>query len=326
MGSRPRRPRPRRRHQRRRLGRVPLRPGRQGRASSTATTSPAHLPGVLEPGLGRHQVPRELRVRPGAQALPSRNQLFRSYPSTVQEIRFYAAHERGFRHGRWKLVLGTWLYWTIGGFFTRRPRALSTGTMAREEPVIALAGLDGGFEYSDAFLHDNDARFVWGFVRGALDHGCVAANYVESLASHDGRARWVTRARDVVSGAELSIRSRLLVNACGPYADGATRATASDRAPPRLLQGHPPHRRPAHPHRRVLTFFADDGRLFFVIPMGPRTCIGTTDTQVDRPEVEVTPEDRAFVLSNINKRLQLPRAARPRATSSPSAAACARSP
>src|SRR6266700_4217315 len=28
----------------------------------------------------------------------SRNHLIRSYPSTVQEIRFYVAHERGFRH------------------------------------------------------------------------------------------------------------------------------------------------------------------------------------------------------------------------------------
>jgi len=45
------------------------------------------------------------------------------------------------------------------------------------------------------------------------------------------------------------------------------------------------------PRRRVLTFFADDGRLFFVIPMAGKTCIGTTDTRVERPEVEVTPED-----------------------------------
>ncbi len=61
------------------------------------------------------------------------------------------------------------------------------------------------------------------------------------------------------------------------------------------------------PSHRVLTFFADDGRLFFVIPMGPKTCIGTTDTPVDRPDVKVTPDDRRFVLDNINKRLRLPR-------------------
>src|SRR3954470_12043662 len=61
----------------------------------------------------------------------SRNHLIRSYPSTVQEIRFYTAHERGFRHGLWKLVLGTWLYWFIGSFFTRPPRRLSTRTMGQ---------------------------------------------------------------------------------------------------------------------------------------------------------------------------------------------------
>ncbi|MGH7270555.1 MAG: glycerol-3-phosphate dehydrogenase C-terminal domain-containing protein, partial [Polyangiaceae bacterium] len=48
------------------------------------------------------------------------------------------------------------------------------------------------------------------------------------------------------------------------------------------------------------------GRLFFAIPMGPRTCIGTTDTRVDGPATHVTPEDRAFVLDNINKCLRLP--------------------
>ena len=59
------------------------------------------------------------------------------------------------------------------------------------------------------------------------------------------------------------------------------------------------------PNRRILTFFADDGRLFFAIPMGLRTCVGTTDTRVDSPYAEVTEEDRQFVLDNINKRLNL---------------------
>jgi glycerol-3-phosphate dehydrogenase len=61
------------------------------------------------------------------------------------------------------------------------------------------------------------------------------------------------------------------------------------------------------PHKRIMTFFADDGRLFFVIPMGMRTCIGTTDTRVESPFTEVTDEDRQFVLDNINKRLNLDR-------------------
>jgi glycerol-3-phosphate dehydrogenase len=238
----------------------------------------------------------------------SRNHLVRSYPSTVQEIRFYVAHERGFRHGLWKLVLGTWLYWLIGAFFTRRPRRLSLRTMAREEPILDLARCDGGFEYSDAYLHDNDARFVWNFVRRALDYGCAAANYVESRGARREEGAWIVDARDVITGRVFTIRARVLINACGPFVDAHNALTGQ------VTETRHAFSKGIHllvdrltPHRRVLTFFADDGRLFFVIPMGPRTCIGTTDTRVDSPVTTVTDEDRRFVLSNINKRLRLPR-------------------
>jgi glycerol-3-phosphate dehydrogenase len=237
----------------------------------------------------------------------SRNHLIRSYPSTVQEIRFFAAHERGFRHGLWKLVLGTILYWIIGGFFTRAPRMLSPRTIDREEPIVRLDGCDGGFEYSDAYLHDNDARFVWGFVRAALDRGCVAANYVESLGAERDGDHWVAKLRDRMSGRDLTVRARALVNAAGPFVDAHNALTKQ------TTQARHAFSKGVHlivdrltPNKRVLTFFADDGRLFFVIPMGPRTCIGTTDTRVESPLTHVTPEDRAFVLSNINKRLRLP--------------------
>jgi glycerol-3-phosphate dehydrogenase len=238
----------------------------------------------------------------------ARNRLIRSYPSTVQEIRFYTSHARRFRHSRRKLVLGTWLYWAIGGFFTRRPRSLSLDDLQREEPLIATDGLDGGFEYSDAYLIDNDARFVWSFIRSALDRGCIAANYLESVSSRREGGYWVTRARDRVSLRDLVIRSRLLINACGPFADEVNALNGV------TTTHHHVYSKGIHlvvprlgVNRRVLTFFADDGRLFFAIPMGLKTCIGTTDTPVDRPEVEVTENDRAFVLDNINKRLRLPR-------------------
>ena len=241
-----------------------------------------------------------------AKLCKARNELLRAYPSTVQEIRFFTSHERGFRHGRWKLIAGAWLYWLIGRFFTRRPRLLGLRDLEREEPIVRRDGLDGGFEYSDAYLHDNDARFVWGFIRSAMDRGCIAANYVESMGARREAGVWVVDALDHDSGKRFQIRAKCLVNAGGPYADehnARTGETTSNRhvfskgihiIVDKLTQ-----------HRRVLTFFADDGRLFFVIPMGPKTCIGTTDTRVDRPEVEVTPEDRKFVLDNINKRLSL---------------------
>jgi alpha-glycerophosphate oxidase/glycerol-3-phosphate dehydrogenase len=41
--------------------------------------------------------------------------------------------------------------------------------------------------------------------------------------------------------------------------------------------------------------------------MGPKTCIGTTDTQVSDPKSTVSAEDRQFVLDNVNKLLDLPK-------------------
>ena len=237
----------------------------------------------------------------------SRNHLLRSYPSTVREVRFFTSLEPGFRKPRWMVWLGTWLYWLMGSFFTRRPRLLSRAEIQRDEPQVSAENSVGGVEYSDAYLVDNDARFVFKFIREALDHGGIVANYVESLSSLRRDGLWHTTARDALSGREFVIRSKTLVNACGPYADDHNQRT---------------HVRSTHRHvfskgihlltarisesQRVLTFFADDGRLFFVIPMGNKSCIGTTDTRVEQLPATVTPEDRRFVLENINKRLKLP--------------------
>jgi glycerol-3-phosphate dehydrogenase len=237
----------------------------------------------------------------------ARNKLIRAYPSTVEEIRFYTVHQKGFRHGLWKLIAGTWLYWVIGNGFTRTPRLLSRKTITNEEPLINLDGADGGFEYSDAYLHDNDARFVFGFIRSAINYGCAAANYVEATAAQRGTdGLWSVQARDVESGAPIAIRAKTIINACGPYAD-AVNTVLGEKTQHRHVFSKGIHIlvNRLTPNKRVLTFFADDGRLFFVIPMGPKTCIGTTDTRVTSPEVGVTPEDRKFVLDNINKRLNL---------------------
>ena len=61
--------------------------------------------------------------------------------------------------------------------------------MKREEPVVAADKGVGGFEYSDAYLHDNDSRFVFGFIRSAMNSGCAAANYVESLGGASATRR-----------------------------------------------------------------------------------------------------------------------------------------
>lgn len=236
----------------------------------------------------------------------SRNHLIENYPSRVKEIRFYSTIERGFRFSPLFLWLGTWVYWLFGSGFTKIPRWLSRKTINAEEPVIDTSRFHGGVEYSDAYLHDNDSRFVFQFVRSAMDRGCIAANYVESLGARRDEAGWITRARDVLTGKSLDIRSTILINAAGPFVDDHNRLTGEITEHRHLFS------KGIHlivpritPNHRILTFFADDGRLFFVIPMGVRTCIGTTDSRVTSPFTEVSAADRQFVLDNINKRLNL---------------------
>ncbi len=236
----------------------------------------------------------------------SRNKLMRSYPSTVKEIRFLTTIKKGFRYPPLFLYMGTLLYWAMGNGFTRLPRFLPSKDISKTESIINTEGISGGFEYSDAYLYDNDARFVFNFIRSAMNYGCIAANYVSSLGSQRDENGWNTKVKDSMSGEEFNIRSKVLINACGPFVDDHNQLTEQK------TKHHHAFSKGIHlivnrltPNQRVLTFFADDGRLFFVIPMGPKTCIGTTDTRVDNAITEVSPEDRAFVLDNINARLNL---------------------
>jgi alpha-glycerophosphate oxidase/glycerol-3-phosphate dehydrogenase len=236
----------------------------------------------------------------------SRNHLMRSYPSTVKEIRFLTTIAKGFRFPSWFVYLGTIFYWIIGRFFTQAPDYMTPKTIKERESCIDTSNAVGGFEYSDAYLYDNDARFVFNFVRSSMNYGCVAANYVESLDSVRKDGLWHTSARDNISGETFTIKSKALINACGPYVDQHNQLTEQKTDHQHLFSKgiHLIVDRVTE-GERILAFFASDGRLFFVIPMGNKTSVGTTDTQVSDPNVEVTEQDRQFVLDNINQLLDL---------------------
>ena len=236
-----------------------------------------------------------------------RNHLIRNYPSTVKEIRFFTSISKGFRYPPFFVWLGTWLYWLIGSCFTKPPRYLTKKRIKTEEPVVNTDNIHGGFEYSDAYLYDNDARFVFGFIRSALTSGCIAANYVESIrAKRNSHGYWISEVKNSITGETFQIRAKVLINAAGPLADRYNEI-AGQSTHHHLLLSKGVHLlvNRITPNKRVLTFFASDGRLFFIIPMGGRTCIGTTDTPVKEPTQEVTPDDRAFILKNVNALLNL---------------------
>jgi glycerol-3-phosphate dehydrogenase len=238
----------------------------------------------------------------------SRNRLMDAYPSTVREIRFFTSIRRGFRFWAVFVWLGALLYWLMGNCRMQVPRYLTRSRIEREAPEIAADEVVGGLEYSDCYLYDNDSRFVFNFIRQAMDSNAVVANYVEveGLTWNESTARWQVHCRDRVSNATLSFDVKSLINCAGPDADllNESSGIATDHRHVLSKGIHLIVDRVTE-LRKVLTFFASDGRLFFVIPMGPKTCIGTTDTPVGTPGVHVTDEDREFVLANANAMLNL---------------------
>lgn len=236
----------------------------------------------------------------------SRNRLVKAYPYNLKEIRFLAALDQHSPYKPWFAGLGSTAYWTIGNFATKPPKVYSRKRLAAAEPVVRTDNVAGGIEYSDSYVVDNDSRFVFQFIRGALNVGATCANYVELTNAKRVGDHWELSLCDRDSGEEFMCRSKVLINATGPFVDDLNRelkvktkhrivySKGIHLIVPRLVDDE-----------RVLAFFDDTERLFYVIPMGNRSVIGTTDERVDSPYTKVEDDDRDFLLEQINARLNL---------------------
>lgn len=236
----------------------------------------------------------------------SRNRLMRAYPANVQEIGFLGVLGETSPFPPWLVGVGAFAYWGIGNFKTNAPRPMSAETIERIEPVVNTVGTLGGIEYADAYLKDNDARFVFSFIRSAMDVGAIAVNYVELESAERVKGKWFAHLKDVESGSALSLQAKVIVNAAGPFLDGLNQSwNLHTRHQIVYSKGVHLVVDQLTPNERVLAFFDDSQRLFYVIPMGNRSVIGTTDTRVSDPHTSVTDEDRDFLLGQINDRLDL---------------------
>ena len=236
----------------------------------------------------------------------SRNRLMRAYPANVKEIGFLGVLGETSPFPPWLVGVGAFTYWGIGNFKTNAPRPMSVETVERIEPIINTIGTLGGIEYADAYLKDNDARFVFSFIRSAMDVGAIAANYVELESAERVKGKWFAHLKDVESGSRLSLEAKVIVNAAGPFLDGLNQSwNLHTRQQIVYSKGVHLVVDQLTPNERVLAFFDDSQRLFYVIPMGNRSVIGTTDTRVTDPYTSVTDQDRDFLLGQINDRLAL---------------------
>ncbi len=89
----------------------------------------------------------------------------------------------------------------------------------QEYPDLNPQGLTGGAMFCDGQMY-NPTRLVLAFIQSSVEKGACVANYVEATdLIREGDRVLGVRARDKLSGNELEIRSKAVLNAAGPWSE-----------------------------------------------------------------------------------------------------------
>ena len=253
-----------------------------------------------------------------------RNVLMRTAPHLVDPLPFFIpTYGHGMR-GKEALTLGLTLYKLIVPDRNRGQgdpqKHIPWGQLfSREEclrlfPALDDRGLTGGLAFYDAQMY-SPPRLGLCYLRSAVDAGAEAANYVEVTGFiHDrGRVAGV-RARDSLSGEELEVRGKVVLNASGPWTDGLLRhLNVSLRRPlpvtkdlylvvNRVLSYRYALAVPSR-HREPTAIVSRGMRHFFIIPWRGRSLIGSSHALYEGSpdDFSVTEQDIHGLLNEVNE-------------------------
>ncbi|MEU8524923.1 MULTISPECIES: glycerol-3-phosphate dehydrogenase/oxidase [Streptomyces] len=182
-----------------------------------------------------------------------------------------------------------------------RPRTLSAVETRHFAPALRPTGLRGGLLSWDGQLSD-DARLVTAIARTAAAHGARILTRTRALGLRGDGAL----VRDELTGEELRIRARTVVNAAGVWAGGLVDDVRlrPSRGTHLVLRSEHLGRLSAGLH---IPIPGETNRFVLVLPQGDgRVYVGLTDEPVDGaiPDVPEVPEtDIGFLLDVLGSAL-----------------------
>jgi len=210
------------------------------------------------------------------EGLRERRHLMTTAPHLCRPVEFMFPGYRGERPGLRTEGLGIGLYNALA--LWRPPatsRRLDAHAVYALAPQLRSAGLRGAQCYVDC--QTDDARLVLENVLDAELSGAAVLSHAPVTAlARDERGR-VRGAALTVDGRVVTARARVVVNATGPFSDTFDRGRANLRPTLGVHVVVSADRLP-HGDRVVVLRSPRDNRLFFVLPAGARTVVGTTDT------------------------------------------------
>jgi glycerol-3-phosphate dehydrogenase len=210
----------------------------------------------------------------------------------------------GGTYGSWLTSIGLKVYDILASVEGEDKRKMLDKEEALEkEPLLPESILNGAGYYAE--YRTDDARLTIEVLKTALDYDAKIINYTEANAFIYEENRVVgAKVKDTISGEEFSIKSKYVVNACGPWVDELRQLNHS-KIGKRLHLTKGVHLVVAHeklPVKQSVYFDVPDGRMMFAIPRGKVTYFGTTDTnyQKDKDNVNTNLVDATYLIAAVN--------------------------
>lgn len=224
--------------------------------------------------------------------------LHRIAPHLAEPLAFVFPAYRGGKWPLWQLRLGVKIYDLLcGGQNFGQSSSLTPAAALKHVPHLAGEQLTGATRYFDGLT--NDARLVLDTLRSAAAHGAGVINYLKFQNADFAANTWTCDLEDQLTGQTHAVKSRAIVNATGPWAQGLPHSHVRLRLTKGIHIVIERSRLPV-PDAVVMT---EAGRILFAIPWTDRVILGTTDTDYAGPieEARVQGEDIAYLLGVIRK-------------------------
>lgn len=192
-----------------------------------------------------------------------------------------------------------------------KSKILSKKEILKRLPTLKTEGLRGGVIYFDGQF--DDTRLLINLVATAAEHGATALNYARVFGLTKDENGFVSGVNfsDEESGQVFQVTAKTIINATGAFCDSVRKM--SDAKAENLIapsQGiHLVFDKSFLPgDHAIMIPHTSDGRVLFAIPWHDATLVGTTDTPVERAELEpeAFEEEINFIIETAGKYLHKP--------------------
>jgi glycerol-3-phosphate dehydrogenase len=183
----------------------------------------------------------------------------------------------------------------------KKSKNLSEKETLEKIPTLETEGLLGGTMYYDGQF--DDARLALNLAQTAADHNALPINYMKVTKLLKNSIGLVTgvEALDMIDGESHKINARVVINATGIFTDSIMKMDNEDHSNIiQCAQGiHLVLDKEFLPgDAAIMVPHTDDGRVLFAVPWHGKALVGTTDTPIDKPDLEprALEEEIEFVL------------------------------